>query len=116
MEFVKVEEIELEDSGPVVATDESEELLVEDQIDETDDISYSRPIESRILHFPGGQGGDDKSSEFEAELMMTLQAMRDQMQQMNERLFSQERENYRLRKEIEELSDNHPEEKKPKKA
>ncbi|MFT5219250.1 MAG: FimV-like protein [Gammaproteobacteria bacterium] len=115
MEFMRVEDIELE-TDPAVATGESEELLVENLIDEVEDNSYSQPVEGRVLHFPNSPGRDDKSSEFEAELMNTLQAMRDQMQQMNERLFSQERENYRLRKVIEELSDNHPEKKRPKKA
>jgi type IV secretory pathway VirB10-like protein len=66
---------------------------------------YLRPVNGRVLHFPeSANQEEDKANEFEAQLMHTLQAMRDQMQQMNERLFSQERENQRLRKALEDLN------------
>jgi pilus assembly protein FimV len=66
---------------------------------------YLRPVNGRILHFSERPNQkEDKANEFEAQLMDTLQAMRDQMQQMNERLFSQERENQRLRKALEDLN------------
>jgi FimV-like protein len=58
----------------------------------------------RILHFREKTNPEEKTNEFEVQMMDTLQAMRDQMQQMNERLFSQERENIRLRKALEDLS------------
>jgi hypothetical protein len=66
---------------------------------------YLRPVNGRVLHFPeSANQKEDKANEFEAQIMHTLQAMRDQVQQMNERLFSQERENQRLRKALEDLN------------
>jgi FimV-like protein len=66
---------------------------------------YPRPVKGHVFYLPeSANQEEDKANEFEAQLMHTLQAMRDQMQQMNERLFSQERENQRLRKALEDLN------------
>jgi hypothetical protein len=66
---------------------------------------YLRPVNGHVFYLPeSANQEEDKANEFEAQLMHTLQAMRDQMQQMNERLFSQERENQRLRKALEDLN------------
>ncbi|MFA9421849.1 MAG: hypothetical protein ACERLB_17020, partial [Gammaproteobacteria bacterium] len=65
----------------------------------------SKSFDGRILYFPDNQSDDEKSSEFESEVKMTLQAIRDQIQQINERMFSQERDSNSLKKAIGELNE-----------
>ena len=85
--------------------DEDEEIFAETQVVEHEDEVDPEPTDIRLLHFPESRRSDDKSREFESEMMLTIQAIRDQLQQMNERLFRQERDNSNLRKEIGELKE-----------
>ena len=67
-------------------------------------VVSSSITEARILSFPDNSVTDDGLSEYEIQVMTTLQVMRDQLQQMNERLFTQERENHQLKLLINELT------------
>jgi FimV-like protein len=70
---------------------------------------YLRPVNGRVLNFPeSANKEEDTANDFQDHLMQTIHAMRYQMQQMNERLFSQERENQRLRKVLEDLNSAAP--------
>ena len=61
--------------------------------------------DARILHFPETGTGRHASAEFESETKMTLQALRDQLQDMTERLFRQEREASELRQLLQKLTE-----------
>ncbi len=65
----------------------------------------SKSFDGRILYFPDSRSDDEKSSEFESQVKMTLQSIRDQIQQINERMFSQERDSNNLKKAIGELNE-----------
>jgi hypothetical protein len=65
----------------------------------------SKSFDGRILYFPDSHSDDGKSGEFESEVKMTLQSIRDQIQQINERMFSQERDSNSLKKAIGELNE-----------
>jgi FimV-like protein len=65
----------------------------------------SKSFDGRILYFPVSHSDEGKSGEFESEVKMTLQSIRDQMQQINERMFSQERDSNNLKKAIGELNE-----------
>jgi hypothetical protein len=57
----------------------------------------------RVLAFPEHRPGREASAEFEAELKMSLQAIRDQLQYLTERLYRQERESGDIRQALAEL-------------
>jgi FimV-like protein len=59
----------------------------------------------RILYFPDGSGAGKDIDGFESEVKMTLQAIRDQLQNMTERLFRQERAANDLQQTMAELKD-----------
>ena len=61
---------------------------------------------SRILYFPDSPSEGRDIDNFESEVKTTLQAIRDQLQNMTERLFQQERNAIDLKQEIAELKDN----------
>ncbi len=64
-------------------------------------------VDSHILYFPESGSDKVKSEQFEefaSEVGMTLQAIRDQLQNMTERQYLQERETHELHKSIAELS------------
>jgi hypothetical protein len=61
---------------------------------------------SRILYFPDSPSEGREIDEFESEVKMTLQAIRDQVQNMTERLFQQERSTSDLKQTIAELKDD----------
>jgi hypothetical protein len=90
------------------ATEENEDkdnpALIEDSTIESKSDKLVQPTDVRILHFPDIQSADKEPSKFETQITTTLQSMRDQIQQMSERLFTQERENHRLRSVIDELT------------
>jgi len=65
----------------------------------------SKSFDGRILYFPDSHGDDGRSGEFESEVKVTLQSIRDQIQQINERMFSQERDSNNLKKAIGELNE-----------
>jgi hypothetical protein len=103
IEFNRAEEIDFEQLDPAIFGDEGEDLLDETLVVNLKDGVDRDLFDGRILHFPGSQSEDEKFSEFESEIGMTLQAIRDQIQQMNERLFSQERSSSNLKKTISEI-------------
>jgi hypothetical protein len=84
--------------------DKDNPALIADSTIESKSDKLIQPTDLRILRFPDTQSADKETIEFETQIMTTLQSMRDQIQQMNERLFSQERENHRLRSVIDELT------------
>ena len=84
--------------------DKDNPALIADSTIESKSDKLIQPTDVRILHFPDTQSADKEPIEFETQIITTLQSMRDQIQQMNERLFSQERENHRLRSVIDELT------------
>jgi len=65
----------------------------------------SKSFDGRIVYFPDSHGDDGRSGEFESEVKVTLQSIRDQIQQINERMFSQERDSNNLKKAIGELNE-----------
>ncbi|MEE8289223.1 MAG: FimV/HubP family polar landmark protein [Nitrosomonadaceae bacterium] len=84
--------------------DKDNPALIADSTIESKSDNLIQPTDVRILSFPDTQSADKEPNEFETQIITTLQSMRDQIQQMNERLFSQERENHRLRSVIDELT------------
>jgi hypothetical protein len=62
--------------------------------------------DGRIFYFPDSPNKDKEIDEFESEVKMTLQAIRDQLQNMTERLFHQERATNDLKQTIAELKDD----------
>ena len=80
-------------------TEQLEAAASEDEVDSNATVI----TDIWLLHFSESRRDDEKSREFESELRLTIQALRDQLQQMNERLFRQERDSSNLRKEIGEL-------------
>jgi len=131
LEFTGAEEVELEPLGSAIFdlpddineggeenASESEDASIETSGVEEDDIVPldavisvdeddvdSNSHDGRILCFPNSLSDNEKSSEFESEVQITLQSIRDQMQQINERMFSQERSSNNLKKEINELNE-----------
>ena len=118
MKIIRAEEIDFEQLDPAILGDEGEDLLAETQVVNLEDGVDPEPFDGRILHFPGSQSEDEKFSEFESDIKMTLQAIRDQIQQMNERLFSQERSSSNLKKTISEIKElgNFQSQEEPKKS
>jgi len=84
--------------------DKDNPTLIEDSTIESKSDKLVQPTDVRILRFPDIKSADKEPSEFETQIVTTLQSMRDQIQQMSERLFTQERENHRLRSVIDELT------------
>ncbi len=84
--------------------DKDNPTLIEDSTIESKSDKLVQPTDARILRFPDIKSADKEPSEFETQIVTTLQSMRDQIQQMSERLFTQERENHRLRSVIDELT------------
>lgn len=118
MKIIRAEEIDFEQLDPAILVDEGEDLLAETPVVNLEDGVDPEPFDGRILHFPGSQREDEKFNEFESEIRMTLQAIRDQIQQMNERLFSQERSSSNLKKTISEIKElgNIQSQEEPKKS
>jgi FimV-like protein len=102
-----IEEVDNSFKLPDEVPGSAETSVEEKEFTEAGPDPYLRPVNGRVLHFPASANKEEESAnEFQDQLMQTLQAMRDQMQQMNERLFSQERENQRLRKVLEDMNSN----------
>ena len=70
-----------------------------------DKLATAEMKDARILHFPETGTGRQASVEFQSEVTMTLQAMRDQLQNLTERLYRQEREASELRQQVQQLSE-----------
>jgi hypothetical protein len=60
---------------------------------------------SRILYFPDSSSEGKDIDEFESEVKMTLQVIRDQLQNMTERLFQQERVSNNLQQTLADLKE-----------
>jgi len=106
------EEIVSESEDASMETGDDEEIVfgpldtgVFELPDDPENDVDSKSFDGRILYFPDGHSDDGKSGEFESEVKMTLQSIRDQMQQINERMFSQERDSNNLKKAIGELNE-----------
>lgn len=83
--------------------DESSLVLVEEStLDSLNSVKLDSD-NSRILYFPDGPSEGKDIDDFESEVKMTLQATRDQLQNMTERLFRQERATNDLQQILTEL-------------
>jgi hypothetical protein len=93
----------------VLAAEEGIESSIDDEPEAAgfpeeslDAEAQAREDRPRVLSFPDAAkvSYEKDLQAFEGEVTMMLQAMRDQMQQLNERLFRQERENHELKKQL----------------
>jgi tetratricopeptide (TPR) repeat protein len=101
---------------PVDSEDASLELIDDPTVDTLFGVKLGSD-NSRILHFPDNPSEGRDIDEFESEVKTTLQAIRDQLQNMTERLFLQERTTIDLKQTIAELKgDNMPAAKNRKKS
>jgi len=94
------------EQSPPVDSDDASLVLVDDS---TVDTLFGVKLDSdnsRILYFPDSPSEGKDIDEFESEVKMTLQAIRDQLQNMTERLFQQERTTNDLKQTISELKDD----------
>jgi tetratricopeptide (TPR) repeat protein len=106
------EKIISESEDAAMETDDDEEIdfgsldtgVFELPDDPENDVN-TKSFDGRILYFPDSHADEGKSDIFESEVKMTLQSIRDQMQQINERMFSQERDSNSLKKAIGELNE-----------
>ena len=88
------------------AADDASLVLVEEStLDSLTNVNLDSD-NSRILYFPDGSSEGKDMGEFESEVKMTLQAIRDQLQNMTERLFHQERATNDLQQTLAELKDD----------
>ncbi len=104
IQFTMDEDIE---SDPAASTNDDDASLVlvdEPTLDPQVGVSLDAG-NSRILHFPDSPKETRNMDEFESEVKMTLQSIRDQLQNMTERMFQQERATNDLQQTIAELSD-----------
>jgi len=106
METSRAEETDFGQFDSDVSVDGDEAEPVENLVGNLEDGVDSKSFDGRILYFPDSHGNYEKSGEFESQVKMTLQSIRDQMQQINERMFSQERDSNSLKKAIGELNDS----------
>ena len=103
------EAVSTEDEEIVLAADEGIESAIDDEPgiegfpeESLDAEAPAREDRPKVLSFPDAAkvSYERDLKAFESEVTLTLQAMRDQMQQLNERLFRQERENHELKKQL----------------
>jgi FimV-like protein len=106
---VQPEAVLAENEEIVLAADEGIESSIDDAPEAAgfpgeslDAEAQAREERPRVLSFPDAAkvSYERDLQAFEGEVTMMLQAMRDQMQQLNERLFRQERENHELKKQL----------------
>jgi FimV-like protein len=90
---------------PADSDDASVELVDDPAVDTLFGVKLGSD-NSRILYFPDSPSEGREIDEFESEVKMTLQAIRDQVQNMTERLFQQERSTSDLKQTIAELKDD----------
>jgi pilus assembly protein FimV len=96
------DKLKSEQSTPVDSDDASLELLDDPTVDTLFGVKLGSD-NSRILYFPDSPSEDRDIDKFESEVKTTLQAIRDQLQNMTERLFQQERATNDLKQTIAEL-------------
>ena len=109
MEFTIPEEPEAGQSGSRVSVDDGGQAAL--KISARQDDEALVPIDSRILYFPDSVSDKvrpEQFDEFASEVRKGLQAIGDQMQNMTERQYHQERETHELHKSIAALSDDSP--------
>ena len=104
MEFVMDEELESEKSASAGDDDDTHQVMDDEPTLTSQQDSSSNLVDGRILYFPDSPTVDKAINEFESEVKMTMQAIRDQLQNMTERLFCQERETNDLKQAITELN------------
>jgi FimV-like protein len=107
MKFTIPEESENAQNGATLSVNGNEAVALKISVDADD--AETAPVDGRVLYFPGGS--DEKVSaerfeEFAFDVKMTLQAIRDQLQNMTERQYQQERETHELHKSFVELNDD----------
>ncbi len=104
MKFTIPAESDPEQPDSSVSVDDGGSAAVKISAENDDALA---PIDSRILYFPDSGTDKVKSEQFEefaSEVRMTLQAIRDQLQNVTERQYRQERETHELHKSIAEMS------------
>ena len=99
------DELRSEQSPPADSDDASLELPDDPTVDTLFGVKLGSD-NSRILYFPDSPSEGRDIDNFESEVKTTLQAIRDQLQNMTERMFQQERNAIDLKQEIAELKDN----------
>ena len=104
MDFVMDEELESEKSASAGDDDDTHQVMGDESTLTSQQDSSSNLVDGRILYFPDSPTVDKAINEFESEVKMTMQAIRDQLQNMTERLFCQERETNDLKQVITELN------------
>ena len=104
MQFTIEEEIESGQPALADGDDTNLVLVEESTLDSLADVNTDSS-DSRIFYFPDNTAEDKDIDAFESEVKMTLQAIRDQLQHMTERLFQQERTTIDLKQSIADLND-----------
>jgi len=105
VELSRSDEADIEQLVAALNSDEEEDELVENRLENPTDSINSNSSDGRILHFPESHREEENFSEIESEAQTNLHAIRDQMQQMSERLFNQEQNSDELEKAIADLND-----------
>jgi tetratricopeptide (TPR) repeat protein len=104
VQFTMEEEIKSEQLAADDGNDTNLVLVEEPKPDSLPHVKLDSG-DGRIFYFPENPSEDKEFDEFESEVKMTLQAIRDQLQNMTERLFHQERATNDLQQTIAELKD-----------
>jgi hypothetical protein len=104
VQFTMEEEIKSEQLATDDGNDTNLVLVEEPKPDSLPHVKLDSG-DGRIFYFPENPSEDKEFDEFESEVKMTLQAIRDQLQNMTERLFHQERATNDLQQTIAELKD-----------
>ncbi len=105
VQFTMEEEIKSEQLAAADGDDTNLVLVEESKPDTLANVKLDSG-DGRIFYFPDNPSEDKDIDEFESEVKMTLQAIRDQLQNMTERLFHQERATNDLQQTIAELKDD----------
>ena len=105
VQFTMEEEIKSEQLAAADGDDTKLVLVEEPKPDSLSNVKLDSG-DGRIFYFPDNPSEDKEFDEFESEVKMTLQAIRDQLQNMTERLFHQERATNDLQQTIAELKDD----------
>jgi len=105
VQFTMEEEIKSEQLAAADGNDTNLVLVEEPKPDSLPHVKLDSG-DGRIFYFPENPSEDKDIDEFESEVKMTLQAIRDQLQNMTERLFHQERATNDLKQTIAELKDD----------
>ena len=104
MEFTMDDDVESEPNTTTDADDADLKMVEDKTIDSLTSVNLDSR-NSRILYFPDSSSEGENTDEFESEVKMTLQAIRDQLQNMTERLFHQERATNDLQQTLADLKE-----------